>query len=330
MDLNFAVTDINYVLGLCGVFVGVFLFAAAVNHFVIEPIFSRRQMAQRLKGNKREQEVRALIFKAYQDTQKSPVLALVEQLTGWGKIENLQTKLFQADVYVNPSTFLSIVGIMGCGGMICGLMMGKFMLALGLGFCAGMIPFMFLRWKRRRKANLFEKQMPEAMEGLARSLRAGHTLAGTLELVSHETRPPLGTEMRITYEEQRLGLSMNQALRRMGDRVDSWDLKYFVTAVLIQSETGGNLAEILENIGFLIRERMKLKGKVQGLTAEGRFSALILGLLPVGVFGILFFVNRSYVMSLFHDPMGTKLLVAGIVSVLLGGIVMKKMVTIKV
>ncbi len=136
--------------------------------------------------------------------------------------------------------------------------------------------------------------------------------------------------MRITYEEQRLGLSISQALRRMSERVASQDLRYFVTAVLIQSETGGNLAEILENIGLLIRERMKLKGKVKALTAEGRFSAYILICLPIVVFMALFFLNRDYIMTLLVNPLGTKILTGAIISVVMGALVMKKMVTIKV
>jgi tight adherence protein B len=172
--------------------------------------------------------------------------------------------------------------------------------------------------------------MPEAMELLARSLRAGHTLQSTLELVSQEIPPPLGKEMRVTYEEQRLGLSISQALRRMADRVASQDLRYFVTAVLIQTETGGNLAELLETIGSLIRDRLKLKGKVQALTAEGRFSALVLIGLPLVTFGFLYLINPGYVMVLLTDPMGTKILTGGVFLVILGALVMKKMVTIKV
>jgi tight adherence protein B len=193
-----------------------------------------------------------------------------------------------------------------------------------------MLPVMFMRWKKRRKAARFEKAMPEAMELLARSLRAGHTLGSTIEMVSLEVPPPLGTEFRITYEEQRLGLSLPQALRRMGERVASQDLRYFVTAVMIQAETGGNLAEILENIGGVIRERMMLKGKVKGLTAEGRFSALILGFLPVFTFFVLLYLNQSYVMLLMTDPLGKQMLMGGILSIVLGALVMKKMVTIKV
>lgn len=192
------------------------------------------------------------------------------------------------------------------------------------------LPVFFMRWKKNRKTLKFEKHMPEAMELLARSLKAGHTLPSTLELVAQEIPPPLGKEMRITYEEQRLGLSVSQALRRMSERVASQDLRYFVTAVLIQTETGGNLAEILENIGLLIRERLTLKGKVLALTAEGRFSALVLIGLPILTFVALFFLNREYIMTLLVHPLGVKFLTGAIVSIILGALVMKKLVTIKV
>jgi tight adherence protein B len=205
-----------------------------------------------------------------------------------------------------------------------------FGLSLNLGWSLAFLPILYMKWQKKRKTAKFEQQMPEAMEILARSLRAGHTLQATLELVAQEIPAPLGKEMRITYDEQKLGLSVTQALRRMGDRVASQDLRYFVTAVLIQSETGGNLAEILENIGNLIRERMKLKGKIKSLTAEGRFSALILTVLPLFAWLFLYFVNRSYAMVLLVHPYGKMLLSVVFINIALGALVMKKMVAIKV
>jgi len=151
-----------------------------------------------------------------------------------------------------------------------------------------------------------------------------------LDLVSQEIPGPLGTEMRITFEEQKLGLSMPEAFRRMGERVASQDLRYFVTAVIIQAETGGNLSEILENIGLIIRDRLQLKGKIQGLTAEGRFSALILSLLPLVTFLALYLLNREYVLILFRDPLGVKLLTGALISISCGIFIMKRMVAIKV
>jgi tight adherence protein B len=322
--------DLSLVLGLMGGFAAVCLLVSYLNFLVVDPYRKRRMMRQRLRTNKKEAEFRAQIFKAYQETKHSPVLALFNRLTGLGKVENLQRHLLQADLYINPAVFISMVGIIGCMGVLISMRMGLGLWAYLIGPLAGYLPIMVLRFKKKRKTLLIEKHMPDAMDLLARSLRAGHTLPNTLELVAQEIPAPLGKEMRITYEEQRLGLSVSQALRRMSERVASQDLRYFVTAVMIQSETGGNLAEILENIGTLIRERLKLKGKVQALTAEGRFSAYILIGLPIAVFGALFFLNRPYIMTLLTDPTGNKILGAAILSVTVGAVVMKKLVTINV
>jgi tight adherence protein B len=329
-NLSLPNLDSYYALGLCGVFVGIYLAVYAVNYFVVEPLIRRRQLMQRLQTDRRQREMVSQIFKADNESRQSLVLTLVSKVTGWGKVENLERQLLQADIYLSPEVFLCLVGTLGLIGFVTGMTYGSILGGLVAGLILGLPPILVMRWKQYRKAKKFERQMPDAMELLARSLRAGHTLSATLELVSQEISAPLGKEMRITFEEQRLGLSMNQAMRRMGHRVASRDLRYFVTAVLIQTETGGNLAEILENIGLIIRERMKLKSKVQGLTAEGRFSALILALLPVGTFFMLFLLNKEYIMVLLQDPLGFRLLMGGITSILMGAIVMKKMVNIKV
>jgi len=329
-NFNLAGMEVQYALGLLGLFVMVMLLIAGVNYRLVEPFRKRRLINQRLRGNKREQAVRAQVFKSFQENKESVVLNLAERYFGWGKAENLQRQLLQADIYLAPTTYICIlISLAGTGFMI-GWLLGNFTYSLVLSFVLGVFPIMYLRWKRKRKTLKIERYMPDAMELLARSLRAGHTLSGTLELVSQEIPVPLGTEMRITFEEQKLGLSITQAFRRMGERVASQDLRYFVTAVIIQSETGGNLSEILENIGLIIRDRLKLKGKVKGLTAEGRFSALILSLLPFVTFLGLYVVNEEYVVTLFNEPLGNKLLTVAMILIVIGTLIMKKMVTIKV
>jgi tight adherence protein B len=299
---------------------------------VMEPYLKRSMVKKRMRMQKREEEFRAKIFKAFQESRNrnSPVTSLVGKLTGWGRVENLERQLIQADLHIPPGVFILASALMGAVGFLLG---GRLLDGLWSWLVAavmGCLPISILRWKKRRKTAKFEEQMPEAMELLARSLRAGHTLPATMELVAQEIPRPLGEEMRITYEEQRLGLSIAQALRRMGERVASQDLRYFVTAVLVQNETGGNLAEILDNIGSLMRERMKLRGKVRSLTAEGRFSALVLMVLPVVTFLALYVMNRKYIMLLFTDSLGKKMLAAAALSMAIGAWVMKKMVTIKV
>ncbi len=330
--LNMGGMDFMFALGLLGVFVAACLLTTVINKMVMEPYLKRSALKKRMRRQKREEEFRAKIFRAYQESRNrnSPVTSLMGRLTGWGKVENLERQLIQADLNIPPGVFILSVALAGAVGFLLG---GRFLDGLWSWVVAAVIsclPIFLLRWKKRRKTAQFEKQMPEAMELLARSLRAGHTLPATMELVAQEIPRPLGEEMRITYEEQRLGLSVPQALRRMGERVASRDLGYFVTAVLVQNETGGNLAEILENIGSLIRERMKLTGKVHTLTAEGRFSALILMGLPVVTFLGLFVMKRDYIMPLFTDPLGKKMLGAMIGSMIIGAWVMKKMVSIKV
>jgi tight adherence protein B len=330
INFNLAGMEFHYALGLVGLCLGLILLANAVYFGLVEPMRQRRLLKQRLQGNKREQAVRAQVFKAYQETQESVLLNLAERFLGWGKEDNLQRQLLQADIYLAPNTFICIAILLSTLGFLIGWLVGSWAWSLGLSLLLGVLPFMVMRWKRKRKTLQIERYMPDAMELLARSLKAGHTLPGTLDLVSQEVPGPLGIEMRITFEEQKLGLSMPQAFRRMGERVASQDLRFFVTAVIIQTETGGNLSEILENIGLIIRDRLKLKGKVQGLTAEGRFSAVILSLLPFITFLALFFLNRKYVMTLFTDPMGPNFIIGALISIGIGIMVMKRMVVIKV
>jgi len=327
--LNFSM-DSEYALGLCGLFAGVFMLFSGFYVLMIKPYLWRQQVRKRLSGSATERLARVQILKSQQENQQSMLLPLVQRLAGLGKIENLQRSLLQADLYWNPSTFLSLVALLALSGLALGLLRENFFLGVGLAAFLAWLPFLFVSMKKRRKSRLIEKQMPDSMELLARSLRAGHTLTSAIDLMSQEIGYPLGVEMKIVYEEQRLGLGLSQALRRLGERVASRDLRYFVTAVLIQTESGGNLAEIMENIGYVVRERLKLAGKVKALTAEGRFSAILLGLLPVGIFLLMFFLNRSYIMILLTEPLGHKLLLGAGVGMLLGAVWMKALIKIKV
>jgi tight adherence protein B len=322
--------DLRFIMALGGIGAGVALLLAGLYFTVLKPLQRRRQFQQRWQGGNKNKQVRSHVFKATLELKKGVVSTVMGKLAGWGKIDNLQNNLFKADIFLSPDAFLSIMGILGCLGYLLGSMRESFILSIGLAVLFGYAPYYYLGMKKRRKVARIEKQMPEGMELLARSLRAGHTLPSAMNLLSTEMGAPLGTEIGIVYEEQRLGLGLSTALRRMGDRVASRDLWYFITAVLIQTESGGNLTEIMENIGQIVRNRLNLKGKVQALTAEGRFSAIVLLLLPLLVMAAMFFMSRSYIMPLFQDPMGIKILGAGIVSMLFGAFWMKRMVKIKI
>jgi tight adherence protein B len=320
----------GYFFVLSSVFAGVVFFLGGLYFSFIRPRHRKQLINQRLWGNTQHTRIQSQLLKTQKDSEKSPLLRIAKQLVGWSKVENLQRTLYQADLFCPSEVFLSLAGILACAGYLAGALLPAFYWRLVLAAVLGSLPCFYLWFKKSRKTSRLERQMPEGMELLARSLRAGHTMPSAMELLGSEMGPPLGVEMRLAYEEQRLGLGLGNALRRLADRVDSQDLRFFVTAVLIQSETGGNLAEILENIGTLIRARLNLKGKISGLTAEGRFSALILALMPVGIFFTLYVLNREYVVLLLTDPQGHRLLMGGIVSMLFGILWMKKMIRIKV
>jgi tight adherence protein B len=327
--VNITNWDIWYSIALCATFALSYLVISILHQFLLAPLRRRRALKRRMVQSQKEEQIRAKLFKGEEETQKSLILTLLHKVGYGAFIKNLQRQLLQADIYMDVSLFLGLVGLLGALGFLLGTLRGSLLTCLVLALGFGSLPFLVIRMRKNRKTAQVEKQMPDVMELLARSLRAGHTLPSAIELAGQETPRPLGTELRLAYEEQRLGISMAEALRHMVDRVNSPDLRYWVTAVLVQTETGGNLAEIMEKIGHLIRDRLRVKGKIRGLTAEGRLSAIILGALPFVLFFALFMIQRDYVLTLFYEPLGRKLLVAGLIGIALGLITMKKIVQFK-
>jgi tight adherence protein B len=319
-----------YALGLVGVFLGMSLLLAGVWQLIVKPLLARQQIRRRISIGKNQRLSQVQILKNVQEMEGSLFAAIAKSIGALGKIENLQRNLLQADIYWPPGTFLSVAGMLACAGFLVASLKWGIFPAVGAALLCLYLPFLVMRLKKKHKTTVIEKQMPDAMELLARSLRAGHALPSSIELASKEVPNPLGTEMKTVYEEQRLGLSVPAALKRMGERVASQDLQYFVTAVMLQAETGGNLAEVMENIGHLIRERLKLKGKISALTAEGKLSAFILTLLPFFMFFALTIMNRKYIDTLFTDPAGIYIIGIGLFNILVGIIWMKRIITLDV
>jgi tight adherence protein B len=320
----------KYLFLLASVFAAVVCFLVGFYFSFIRPMSEKRWLRKRLWGDSKKTLVQTQLLKTKRQGQDSPLLTVLKAMNVGGRVQNLQRSLYQAAIFSPVETFLGGAGILACAGYLMGTLLGAFYWRIILAAGLGALPFLYLRFKKQLRARRLERQMPEAMDLISRSMRAGHTLQSAMEIVGSEIGRPLGLEMKIAFEEQRLGLGLNKVLQRLAERVASQDLQFFVTAVLIQTETGGNLAEILENIGQLIRARLQLKGKIQGLTAEGRFSALILALMPFCIFAMLYYVNRDYLMVLINDPLGRRLMLGGIISLGLGILWMKKMVQIKV
>jgi tight adherence protein B len=244
---------------------------------------------------------------------------------------NITLFLEQANFPLSAGTLLIVTVALFAAGVGIVLITGlPTVMAPMVGVCLGLIPFGAAYFMRNRRKKQFGRQLPEALELVARALRAGHSLASGFHLVATEMADPIGSEFGRCYEEQNLGIPMEQALDSLANRVPNLDLRFFATAVILQRQTGGDLAEILDKIGHLIRERFKIWGQVQALTGEGRLSGIVLLALPPALFVVMLRMNYDYVMLLFQDPMGKKMLMFAIVMQLLGAIVIKKIVNIKV
>ena len=200
-----------------------------------------------------------------------------------------------------------------------------------LGAMIGLsLPWGWLAMRRRRRFRRFEKQLPDALDLMARTLRSGHSLQSGLSVVAIEMPAPIATEFHAAYEEQNLGIPIDQALRNMLTRIPNLDLQFFVTAVVIQRQAGGDLAEILNKISGLVRERFKVLGQVKALTGEGRISGIVLMAMPVVLFFAVYYLNPDYVMILFDREEGRKMLTGAIIMQIVGAFVIRKICDIKV
>jgi tight adherence protein B len=189
---------------------------------------------------------------------------------------------------------------------------------------------LYVRRRRAKRLRQLERQLPEACDMLARALRSGHAFSLAIDMVGTEFAEPMGGEFRATFDEINYGVSLNEALANLAMRVPIRDLRYFVIAVLIQRETGGNLAEVLDGITALVRERFKLFDKVRVLSAEGRLSAWVLGLLPFIVGMLMLFLNPGFLQVLWQDPMGLKMTIAALSSMAVGVVWMSRVVALRV
>lgn len=324
--MPFSLGELTYAVILAAILVSVILLAAAIYQFMIVPARKRRKVTRRLTEEV-EHIRRIQILKEKPIHEGNWLITLLRNIVGVKKFYKLQTLMMQGDLYKDPATLISFVLLISATGFFVGILLwGKILIGFLIAISLGILPFLYLKWRKMRKTLNFEKQMPDAMEILARSLRAGHTLPSAIELLGEEMGAPMGTEMKIAYEQQKYGLSVSDSLIQMLQRVDSMDLKYFVSAVLIQQETGGNLAELMENIAHVVRSRLNFKAKVRGLTATGRFSAGVMIVVPVLTFFGLNIVAPKYERILFTSQIGRMMLLLGIVLTVIGAFILRKMV----
>jgi tight adherence protein B len=244
---------------------------------------------------------------------------------------NLRTIVEQAGAPCRPSTIVLVAIVLA---VAVGLVLSLTLLPMGavpLGaLLVGSLPFLWLLVKRRQRLKKFERQLPEAMELLGRSLRAGHSLSDGIRLVGEEMPQPIGGEFSRCYEQQNLGRSLEDTLEEMAVRIPSLDVRFFATSVLLQRQTGGDMAEILDKIGRLIRERFQIRAQVAALTGEGRLSGIVLLAMPVLLAIYMYLRDPEYLRPLLEHPLGQRMTISAAVLQIVGAIAIKRIVNIKV
>ena len=290
-------------------------------------IIKERLAAERKAPERGPEEELALL----RDEQLSEIPALDTLLRRSTRVSDLQKMLAQADMSMRAGNFLGISALAGVVATLIAYALSKRIdvawVALLVGF---VVPYSYVSVRRNKRFEKFEELFPEAIDTLARAVRAGHAFTTALEMITAEVAQPVSGEFRQLYEEQKFGMPVRDALMNLTDRMPLVDVKFFVTAVMLQRETGGNLAEILDNLSYVIRERFKIQRQVRVYTAQGRLTmALLMGMPPIIVTAMLL-LNPSFIRPLFADPIGHILLVSGITLQTIGYFVIRKIIRIQV
>lgn len=263
------------------------------------------------------------------DLSAMPFLNVLLKNARWA--QKIDTLLVQADLRIRLGTFLLIMLVLAIFATIAMIVVfDQPALSLPVGAIVGTIPLMYARHRKLKRVRQFEQEFPDALDVLTNALRAGLAFTGAIQVVSEELPDPVASEFAILFEEVRLGLDMKIALHKFAERIDSAELHLFVTAVIVQRETGGNLAEILQGTAAVIRDRFRILGDVRSLTAQARLSGLVLTLLPIGLAIFIFVVAPDYLKELREDPIGRYLIAMAVFLQVAGFLIMRRIVDIKV
>jgi tight adherence protein B len=275
-----------------------------------------------------EDALDSTIFRQERMSSIGPVNRILSQLHMARKAERL---LAQAGMSLKVSNFFFLSLVAGIvAGYAAMLVLHEAALALLAFTGAGLLPLVVVLGKRSRRMKLFSEQFPDALDMIVNALRAGFALGGAIQMVAEEAPEPVATEFRILFEEQKLGLDVRQAMLNFADRNASTDAAIFATAVMIQRDTGGNLAEVLEKIAYVIRDRYRILGDVRTFTAQGRLSGFILALLPIFLGITISIISPGYMDHLFEDPLGSVLITVAVVLQVVGFLTIRKIVNFKV
>ena len=249
---------------------------------------------------------------------------------GGGVLRYLAMQIERADMDMPPGRLLAAAGVVGiAAAILLSWLSPLWAVTVPLGLAAGWLPIAFVRLRAERRVRKFEEQFPEAIELIARALRAGHAMTTGLALVAEELPDPVGSEFRLVYDRQNFGMSMPDALRLFAQRVPLLDARFFVTAVLTQRESGGNLAEILDNLGDVIRQRFRVKRQIRVVTAHARLTGWVLTMIPVVIALGMVVVAPDHILTLVNDPLGIQMAVVALGLWVLGYLTIRKLTDVE-
>jgi tight adherence protein B len=312
--------------------------AVSLGVFVVASLFDQRSERARLlrdrlesvqkTGDQEPNQDLALL----RDQLLSDIPALDTLLRRSVRVSNLKDLLEQAGLQIRAGNILVLcvvsAVVVGAAAWYFGGQSPPFG-AVG-AMVGAILPYSYASYRRSKRFQKFEELFPEAIDTLARAVRAGHAFTTALEMIANEVSEPISSEFRMLFEEQKFGLPVRDALINLTERIPLVDVKFFVTAVMLQRETGGNLAEILDNLSYVIRERFKIMRQVRVYTAQGRLTMMLLMGLPPIIVGVMFLLNPSFIHPLFDDPIGHSLIVVGITLQTLGYFIIRKIIQIQV
>jgi tight adherence protein B len=319
------------------VFLLVALLVFAVGSFLDQRSAQARMLRDRLASVQKAEQQSTDELALLRDEMMSKIPALDSLLRRSERMANLQTFLEQADLKVRAGNILllcvvsavvfGVIGYFVAGSLPPNQALLFVMVGVVVG---GVLPYSYASYRRTKRFQRFEELFPNAIDTLARAVRAGHAFTTALELIANEISEPIASEFRKLFEEQKFGLPVRDALMNLAARVPLVDVKFFVTAVMLQRETGGNLAEILDNLSYVIRERFKIMRQVRVYTAQGRLTMMLLMGLPPIIVVVMLTTNPAFIRPLFADPIGHTLVVGGIVLQTIGYFVIRRIIQIQV
>jgi tight adherence protein B len=291
----------------------------------------RKEITQRLEGMASGQAGPDPFGDLFVDNKLSEVTWMEPVIARLPHSRDLQHLLEQADVTWRVGTFfLLTVGASLGMGMAAFVVARLWIVGIAAASFGATLPYIYVRRRKTKRLEAFEEHFPEAIDLLGRAIRAGHAFSTGLQMVAEESPEPLAGEFRRVFEEQKFGLAIEASLLAMADRIDLVDMRIFVTALLVQREVGGNLAEILDKISYTIRERFTIQRQVRVYTAQGRFTGYLLAVLPLGVGFLIWMLNHEYMMILFQEPTGRLMITLATVLQIVGFFVIRKIIHIEV